>query len=191
MNFCSNCGAAVTLQIPEGDDRARFVCGSCGTVHYENPKVVVGCIAEQDGRILLCRRNISPQKGKWTIPAGYLENNESLKQGALRETLEEAGATVAQARPYRLFDLPFISQIYIIFRARLQTVDFTPTPESAEIKLFKQNQIPWDVIAFQVIAETLRHYFEDRPLAAFELRQIELAKSSDISPAKNDTPDNV
>ena len=191
MKFCSNCGAAVTLKIPEGDDRDRFVCGTCGTVHYENPKVVVGCIAEQDGRILLCRRNISPQKGKWTIPAGYLENNESLKQGALRETLEEAGATVAEATPYRIFDLPFISQIYVIFRAQLKTVNFAPTLESAEIKLFMQNEIPWNAIAFQVIGQTLRHYFKDRPLAAFELRQIELTKSSRTNPAKNHAPDNI
>ena len=184
MNFCSNCGAPLTLTIPAGDDRARFVCQACGTIHYENPKVVVGCIAEQDGRILLCRRNIPPQEGKWTIPAGYLENNESLKQGALRETLEEARAAVADATPYRIFDLPFISQIYVIFRARLQTLDFTPTPESAEIKLFPENQIPWDAIAFQVIATTLRHYLKDRAQAAFEFRQYELTDPGRAAPGE-------
>lgn len=188
MNFCSNCGAPVALKIPEGDDRTRMICSACGTVHYENPKIVVGCVAEQDGRILLCKRDIAPQKGKWTIPAGYLEINESLKQGALRETLEEAGATVADATPYRIFDLPFISQVYVIFRARLQTVDFTPTLESAEIRLFSENEIPWNAIAFQVIAVTLRHYLKDRPRGTFELRQVELAEPSRVSTVKTDKP---
>jgi len=177
MNFCSNCGADVRLKTPEGDDRPRFVCTACGVVHYENPKLVVGCIPEQNGRILLCKRNIEPQKDKWTLPAGYLENDETLKQGALRETMEEANAQVEIIAPYRLFDLSFISQIYLMFRAKLLTVDFSPTAESSQIQFFTEPQIPWDEIAFQVIKATLRHYFKDRICGKFEFQQHELQKT--------------
>jgi ADP-ribose pyrophosphatase YjhB (NUDIX family) len=178
MRYCSNCGSNVTLKIPDGDDRQRFVCTSCGTIHYENPKLVVGCIPEQEDRILLCKRNIEPQHGKWTLPAGYLENNESLLHGAVRETMEEANAKVEIIAPYRLFDLAFISQVYMMFRARILSVDFKPTEESAEIKLFTEDQIPWDNIAFQVIARTLKHYFKDRVSGTYTFQQHEITDPS-------------
>jgi ADP-ribose pyrophosphatase YjhB (NUDIX family) len=178
MNYCSNCGSSVTLKIPEGDDRPRFVCTSCNAVHYENPKVVVGCIPEQEGRILLCKRDIEPKLGKWTLPAGYLENNETLLQGAIRETMEETNSRVEIIAPYRLFDLAFVSQVYLMFRARLLSVAFKPTTESSEIKLFTEDQIPWNDIAFQVIGETLKHYLKDRVSGTFIFQQHEITEST-------------
>lgn len=159
--FCSECGARTNNGVPPGDNRERAICAVCGAVHYENPKLVVGCIVEQDDNILLCRRSIKPQRGKWTLPAGYLENNETLAQGALRETFEESGADVELLGPYRLFDLPAINQIYLLFRARLVDCPFTATTESSEIRLFHSMDIPWHQIAFPVISTTLRHYLDD------------------------------
>lgn len=167
MQFCPQCGSPVTTKIPDGDNRLRHVCGACGTIHYENPKMVVGCIPEWQDSILLCRRNIQPQQGKWTLPAGYLENHETMTEGAQRETYEETHAKVEIIAPYRLFDLAFISQMYIMFRARLVNTDFEPTRESSEVQLFTEHSIPWDDIAFSVIYETLKHYFTDRQNGVF------------------------
>ena len=167
--FCSNCGAKTNSTIPKGDNKRRAVCSSCGTVLYENPKMVVGCIVEKEDRILLCRRSIQPQKGKWTLPAGYLENNETAAEGALRETFEESGADVELCGPYRLFDLPAISQLYFLFRARLLSCPFLPTSESSEIELFRPVDIPWEEIAFHVITMTLRHYQDDVKMGSFPL----------------------
>lgn len=163
MNYCSQCGSPVSTRVPEGDDRNRFVCDGCGTIHYQNPKMVVGCIPEWEDRILLCKRSIEPKLGKWTLPAGYLENGETLIEGAQRETLEEAGARVEKLEPYALMSIAYISQVYIIFRARLVDTDFAPGTESSEVKLFHEGEIPWDDLAFIVIRETLRRYFRDRP----------------------------
>lgn len=160
--FCLACGAATDWVIPAGEDRYRSVCSSCNTVHYENPKLVVGCLVAQEEKILLCRRGIEPQKGAWTLPAGYLENNETAAQGALRETMEESGAEVQFLAPYRLFDLPHISQLYLLFRAQLIACPFLPTNESLEVRLFKIEDIPWNQLAFTVVATTLRHYIHDR-----------------------------
>lgn len=159
--FCSACGAATDWIIPPGEDRYRSVCRACHTIHYENPKLVVGCIVTQEERILLCRRAIEPQREKWTLPAGYLENNETTAQGAVRETMEESGAEVKLVAPYRIFDLPHISQIYFLFRAQLITCPYLPTSESSEVKLFKIDDIPWDLLAFKVITTTLEHYSYD------------------------------
>ena len=159
--FCSACGSATDWIIPPGDDRYRAVCPSCHTIHYDNPKLVVGCIAVWEEQILLCKRAIEPRKGKWTLPAGYLENNETASQGAMRETMEECGAEVKLIAPYRIFDLPHISQLYFLFRAQLIACPFKPTSESSEVKLFKVDDIPWDRLAFKVIATTLEHYSHD------------------------------
>jgi ADP-ribose pyrophosphatase YjhB (NUDIX family) len=167
INFCSNCGKALILETPAGDDRPRYLCNSCGTVHYENPKVVVGCIPEKDAKILLCRRAIEPRLGKWTLPAGYLENGETVAQGAERETREEAGANIEIFAPYVLFNICHISQIYLMFRGRLVDDKIKAGTESAEVRLFAENEIPWDQIAFTVIEATLRHYFKDKPSGSF------------------------
>jgi len=159
--FCPACGTATQWIVPEGDDRYRAVCASCNTVHYENPKLVVGCMVAQEEKIFLCRRAIEPQKGKWTVPAGYLENNETAAQGALREMMEESGAEVKLLSPYRLFDLPHISQLYLMFRVQFINCPFQPTRESLEVRLFKIEDIPWNRLAFKVIATTLIHYTHD------------------------------
>jgi ADP-ribose pyrophosphatase YjhB (NUDIX family) len=167
MNFCSNCGEEIILSTPPGDDRPRYLCKSCGTIHYENPKVVVGCIPEKNGKILLCRRAIEPRSGKWTLPAGYLENGETVSQGAKRETYEEAGANILISAPYALFNICHINQIYLIFRGRLVDDHIKAGSESTEVRLFSEKDIPWDQIAFTVIEATLRLYFKDKPSGLF------------------------
>ena len=174
MNFCMNCGAPVQQCIPPGDDRLRSVCDNCGTIHYENPKMVVGCIPEWEDKILLCRRAIEPRYGWWTIPAGYLENGETLIEGAKRETLEEGEARVEILSLYTVYNLTHISQVYLLFRARLLDLDYGSGKESLEVRLFEEHDIPWDKIAFTVIRETLKFYFQDRPKGVFPLHMGEI-----------------
>ena len=162
INFCSQCGSTMTQRIPEDDDHVRAVCSQCSHVHYENPKMVVGTLPVLGDKILMCRRNIEPRKGKWTLPAGYLENGESVQDGAIRETLEETLARVTLKGPYRMFNILFVDQIYMMFRAELLSDDFGPTSESSEVCLFSESQIPWDEIAFEVIRQTLKDFFHDR-----------------------------
>lgn len=169
MNYCSHCGAPVRLRIPAGDDRPRFVCDNCHTIHYQNPKMVVGCIPEREDKILLCRRAIEPRSGLWTIPAGFLENGETVIEGAKREAFEEARAKVEILSPYTLFDLTHINQVYLIFRARLLDHDYMPGEESVEVRLLEEEEIPWDDIAFPSIKKTLRLYFKDRPTGIFPI----------------------
>ncbi|MDA8137345.1 MAG: NUDIX hydrolase [Desulfobacteraceae bacterium] len=170
MKYCSECGAPVQLRVPTDDDRPRYICDGCGRIHYENPKMVVGCVPEWEDRILLCRRNIEPQKDLWTLPAGYLENGEGVADGARRETLEESGAIVDHLEPYLLIDIVHIRQIYLMFRGRMQTPEFKVTPESAEVVLMREDQIPWDQLAFRAIEKTLRYYFRDRAEGRFPFR---------------------
>jgi ADP-ribose pyrophosphatase YjhB (NUDIX family) len=162
INFCSNCGGRIEHVIPALDDRQRAVCKKCNIIHYENPKMVVGCIPEKENRVLLCRRAIEPRIGQWTLPAGYLENGETVAMGACRETMEEARAKVSLIAPYAMYNLTFVDQIYLFFRAQLVNEDFGPGPESSEVKLFKEKEVPWDKIAFTVVQETLRQFFKDR-----------------------------
>jgi ADP-ribose pyrophosphatase YjhB (NUDIX family) len=162
MKFCSSCSATLILRIPEGDTLPRFICSTCHTIHYQNPKMIVGCIPEWEGKILLCRRAIAPRQGKWTMPAGFMENSETLAQAAARETLEEANARVEIGDLYAVYSLPHISQVYLLFRARLLDLDFSPGIESLEVKLFDEHDIPWDEIAFRVIHDPLKRYLEER-----------------------------
>lgn len=162
MKFCSNCGSPVTLKVPPGDSLPRHVCGACNAVHYQNPRLVVGCIAEWENQILLCRRGIEPRNGMWTVPAGYMENGETAHQGAIRETLEEANARVEIGPLYAFYNIPHISQVYVLFRARLLDLDFHAGAETLEARLFTESEIPWDRLAFATVRNTLRHYFSDR-----------------------------
>jgi len=162
MKFCSNCGSAVVFRIPAGDTLPRHVCDNCGSIHYLNPKMIVGCIAEWEDRILLCRRAIEPRQGLWTVPAGFMENGETTAQGAVRETLEEANARVEIGPLYAMYNIPHINQVYILFRGRLLDLDFSPGSESLETSLFEENRIPWDKIAFATVRNTLTHYYADR-----------------------------
>ena len=177
MKFCSDCGAAVSLKIPAGDSLPRYVCDACATIHYQNPKMIVGCIAEWENRILLCRRAIEPRMGLWTVPAGFMENGETTAQGASRETLEEANARVEVGPLYAMYNIPHINQVYILFRARLLDLDFSAGTESLEVKLFDEADIPWEQIAFATVRNTLTHYYTDRKAGEyrFHLGTIERA----------------
>lgn len=167
MNFCSACGAHVEHRVPPGDNLPRHICTNCGIIHYENPKMVVGCIPEWENRILLCRRAIEPRHGFWTVPAGFMENGETTAEGAARETLEEANARVEILGLYALFNIPHINQVYMLFRARLLDLNFSAGEETLETGLFDEDQIPWDQLAFITVRRTLRHYFDDRRAGAF------------------------
>ena len=169
MKFCSACGALVGRVIPPGDTHARFVCAACQTIHYQNPKMVVGSIPEWEDRILLCRRAIEPRHGLWTLPAGFMELGETTAEAALRETLEEANASIELGDLYTLYNLPHISQVYLIYRGRLRNLDFSPGVESLEVALFHESEIPWDQMAFRVITATLEHFFADRRQGRFPL----------------------
>lgn len=168
MNFCSHCGNTIVIRIPEGDHMPRHICASCGTVHYQNPKMVVGCIPEWEDKILLCRRAIEPKYGLWTLPAGFMENGETTLEGAARETWEEAGARIEIGSLYTLFNLPHINQVYLMFRARLLDLNYQSGIESLETRLFTEAEIPWDEIAFRTVRATLELYFEDRRGGDFE-----------------------
>src|SRR3954469_23725565 len=135
MNFCSACGAPVVQRIPEGDNLPRWVCGNCETIHYENPRMIVGCVGEWDSKILLCRRAIEPRYGLWTVPAGFMENGETTADGAMRETLEEANARVEMGPLYALYNIPHINQVYMLFRGRLIDTDVSPGVETLETRL--------------------------------------------------------
>jgi len=176
MNFCSHCGHKLTVAIPAGDDRSRFVCPHCEMIHYQNPKLVVGCIPEWQGTILLCKRNIEPRLGFWTLPAGYLENGESARDGAIRETYEEACARVTGLKAYFLADLIPINQLYLMFRCRLVRPEFTSTAESMEVRLFSEAEIPWDHIAFPVIHAVLKSFLNDRARGSFPFRNEQLTE---------------
>ena len=167
MKFCSECGSTVTTEVPDGDNRPRHVCTACGIIHYQNPKMVTGCIPVWQDQVLLCRRAIQPRRGLWTLPAGFMENNESAQEGAARETLEEANARVKVEQLYTTFNLPLISQVYLLFRGRLEDLDFSPGHESLEVALFREGDIPWNELAFPVIRETLKLFFLDRQSGCF------------------------
>ena len=162
MNFCPQCGSPVMQKVPADDNRPRHVCSGCGAIHYQNPKVIVGCIPVWEDRILMCRRDIKPRRGYWTLPAGFLENGETVADGARRETLEETGSLVTDLEPYLMVDIVYINQIYLMFRSRLPAPDFHPTRESAEVKLVDAESIPWDTIAFKVIEKTLHYFLQDQ-----------------------------
>jgi len=168
MKFCPECGAPVELRLPPDDHRERHVCTACAAIHYYNPKLIVGAIPEwEDGRILLCRRAIEPRLGLWTLPAGFMENGETTLEGAARETLEEANARVEIGELYSLYNIPHISQVQMLFRARLIDLDFSPGMESLEVKLFAENEIPWDELAFRAVRYALENYFADRRAGEF------------------------
>ena len=175
MNYCTQCGTHVELRIPEGDSHLRHVCPQCGEIHYQNPKVIVGCIAGWEQRILLCRRAIEPCYGLWTLPAGFMENGESTTQAALRETYEEACARVSIERLFALINIPHISQVHLFYRARLLDTNFGAGEESLETQLFSEDEIPWHELAFSSVDQCLKAYFGDRRTGRFEFHEATLA----------------
>ena len=174
INFCSQCGAAVSQRVPPGDTLVRAICDACGTIHYQNPKLVVGSLPEWDDKVLLCRRAIEPRLGMWTLPAGFMENYETMPEAATRETLEEARASIELGAMYTLISVPHICQVHAIYRARLLNLDFSPGIETLEVALLAEHEIPWKEIAFRTIAMTLRHYFADRKSGQFGFHTAEL-----------------
>jgi len=176
MNFCSHCGAQVEHKIPEGDNRLRYVCTSCDLIHYQNPRIIAGCIAEYDNKILLCKRAIEPRYGLWTLPAGFMENGETTNEAAQRETFEEANARINNSRLYCAISIPHISQVYMMYRGELIDGFAEPGIESLETRLFSEAEIPWDTLAFPIIRETLNVYFADQKRGHFDIYSGEMQR---------------
>ena len=160
MKYCSSCGELVARKTPDGDTYERWVCGACGTIHYQNPKVVVGCVPAKDGKVLLCKRAIEPRYGFWTVPAGFMEIGETISEGAARETMEEACAEVEIGHLFASVDVVQAGQLHLFFTADLVS-DFSAGAESLDVAMFSEDEIPWDDIAFRSGVFALRKYFED------------------------------
>ena len=174
MKFCANCGAPVARRVPPGDTLPRWVCDHCGEIHYQNPKLVIGTVPEHEGRLLLCRRAIEPRYGYWTLPAGFMENDETTAQAAVRETLEEAGAPVELGELFTLISVPRVNQVHLYYRARLRGLEFNPGEETLEVALFDESAIPWQEIAFRTVAYTLKRWYEDRTLGGFAFHTADI-----------------
>jgi ADP-ribose pyrophosphatase YjhB (NUDIX family) len=163
IKHCKNCGSAVVQRVPDdGDTKERAVCPACHTVHYVNPLNVVGTVPYFGDKVLLCKRNIEPRWGKWTLPAGFLELGETLEQGAARETVEEAGAEFEMEELFSILNVTRVGQVHFFYRARLTHDRFDPGYESLEARLFSEAEIPWDELAFHTVKQTLKMYFQDR-----------------------------
>tara|TARA_B100000902_G_C26894388_1_gene708991 strand:- start:22 stop:573 length:552 start_codon:yes stop_codon:yes gene_type:complete len=169
QKYCSYCGSETSYKIPKDDNRERAVCDECGAIFYENPKVVSGCILEWQDKILLCKRATEPRNGYWTLPAGFLENNETVAEGALRETYEEANAKSNNIELFYMCDLRHISQIYMMYRGFLLDGKYSAGPESEKVQLFTESEIPWGDIAFTVIEKTLKLYYQDKKNGNFSI----------------------
>lgn len=175
IKHCRNCGTAVVHRVPDdGDTRERAVCPQCATIHYENPLNVVGTVPHLGDRVLLCKRNIEPRKGKWTLPAGFMELHETTAQGAARETVEEAGARFEMEGLFSILNVVRVGQVHLFYTARLLDDQFDPGYETMEARLFSEAEIPWDEIAFRTVKETLEHYFADRRRGALAFHVIDI-----------------
>lgn len=175
INYCRNCGSPVVHRVPDdGDTRERAVCPQCATIHYENPLNVVGTVPHLGERVLLCKRNIEPRKGKWTLPAGFMELNETTSEGAARETVEEAGALFEMEALFSVLNVARVGQVHLFYTARLLADHFDPGHETMEARLFTEADIPWDEIAFRTVKETLEHYFADRRKGALVMHVIDI-----------------
>jgi len=169
LNFCSVCAHAITVRTPPDDNRDRACCDHCGAIHYVNPKMVVGTVPVWGDQVLLCRRAIEPRRNYWTLPAGFLEVDETTAAGAIRETDEEAGARIELGPLFTMLDVVHVHQVHLFYRAALLDTDFAPGEESLEVQLFHEADIPWDELAFRTVSSTLRHFFADRARGHYEL----------------------
>ncbi len=175
IKHCKNCGTAVTYRVPnDGDTKERAVCAACQTIHYENPLNVVGTVPYWGEKILLCKRNIEPRWGKWTLPAGFMELHETVAEGAARETVEEAGAEFEMEGLFSLVNIARVGQVHLFYRARLLSDQFAPGHETIEARLFEEHEIPWDEIAFKTVTETLHRYFADRREGQFAIHAFDI-----------------
>ncbi|MFT2111539.1 NUDIX hydrolase [Marinomonas sp. 2405UD68-3] len=171
MRFCPKCGNQVECKIPPGDNRDRAVCPTCDHIDYDNPNVITGTLPIFDNKILLCKRSIEPRLGYWTLPAGFMENQETTKEGALRETLEETGSHAICGPAFSMINIPHINQIHLFYLATLTKADFHPTEESSDVALFEYDQIPWDDIAFSSVTKTLKLYLQDIENGQFQFHE--------------------
>ena len=172
MRYCSKCGSdQIDFKVPVDDNIKRYICSACDSIFYTNPNLIVGTICVKEDQILLCKRNIEPRFGLWTLPAGFMENSETLQEGALRETKEETQASPKIIAPYSAFSLTHISQVHFFYLAELGDESFGPTSESSEVELFYEKDIPWDQIAFPTVTKTLKYYFEDKKKGDFPFRE--------------------
>ncbi|ORE85284.1 NUDIX hydrolase [Oceanococcus atlanticus] len=174
MKYCAECGGTVEHRIPEGDHLPRFICPSCHTIHYQNPRVITGCLPIWQDKVLMCKRAIEPRYGYWTLPAGFLEIGETVAQGAARETMEEARARVEVRQLFSFINVTYIGQIYTLYLAELLDLDFGPGPESLEVELMSEDQIPWDNLAFPTVKLSLQDYFSDRKTGQYRLHTHDL-----------------
>jgi ADP-ribose pyrophosphatase YjhB (NUDIX family) len=187
MKYCSYCGDPVVVRIPDGDNRERHVCESCDTIHYHNPRIIVGCLPFYGDKVLLCKRAIEPRKDYWTLPAGFMENGETTEQGAARESFEEALAETTTLNLYCLYSVPEINQVFFFYRSELKHDSaFGVGQESLEVGLFSEHEIPWDNIAFYTVYKTLKYYFEDRKKNHYPVRdeRIERPEKYKTAPIK-------
>jgi len=175
IRHCRACGAPTVYRTPDDDNRERAVCTACATIHYENPLNVVGTVPVWEGRVLLCLRNIEPRRGYWTLPAGFMELGETTGQGALRETLEEAGAEIELEPLFTVLNVPHVSQLHLYYRARMLSDRVDPGPETIEARLFEESEIPWDELAFRTVRFTLERYFADRRTGRFQTHSADIA----------------
>jgi len=178
MKFCSNCGQPVELRIPPGDQLPRYVCPACQAIHYQNPKLVVGCVPEHEGLILLCKRAIEPRLGYWTVPAGFMENGETLAAAAARESQEEALADVEVGSLLAVVNVVHAHQVHVMYRARMRSGAFGAGAESLEVGLYRAEDIPWSEIAFPSVEFALRRYLEDRSLGLERLHSADFDRPS-------------
>jgi ADP-ribose pyrophosphatase YjhB (NUDIX family) len=175
IKYCKQCGTVVAYRLPDdGDTKERAVCTACNTVHYENPLNVVGTVPHWGDKVLLCKRNIEPRWGKWTLPAGFMELGETTAEGAARETDEEAGAQFEMQSLFTLLNVARVGQVHLFYRARLLSDVFSPGIETIEARLFSEDEIPWDEIAFRTVKETLEHYFADRRNGSFGFHPVDI-----------------
>ncbi len=177
MNYCSTCGHPVEQRIPAGDNRHRFVCPNCKTIHYQNPRIVAGTVPVWENRILLCRRAIEPRHGYWTLPAGFMENSETTIEAAVRETLEEALAEVTIEGLYTIIHVPHIDQVHMFYRASITNGHFGAGEESLESALFTIDEIPWDELSFPTVRRTLEHFVADIQSDAYPIRISDIRHS--------------
>ena len=176
IKHCRQCGTQVDYRVPDdGDTKERAVCPSCTTIHYENPLNVVGTVPHRGDKVLLCKRNIEPRFGKWTLPAGFMELHETTAEGAARETEEEAGAQFEMQGLFSLLNVARVGQVHLFYRARLTSDQFNPGTETIEAQLFTEDEIPWDEIAFRTVKETLERYFADRKAGHFGIHLVDIA----------------
>jgi len=173
IKFCSSCGGLIELKVPSGDTFQRHICTQCGSTHYLNPKVISGCLVYQNDQVLLCKRAIEPRLGLWTLPAGFMENGETTRQAAIRETLEETGATIKTNELFAITNSPHINHVNIFYLAELKSLDFHSTLESSEVILFKKDDIPWDRIAFHTVKLILEKFFIDIEKGRFSVHEID------------------